>query len=213
MMKKIMMMFVALFLGIYAYGQLGLGIKGAVTMSNLSTDLQDYENAAKVGFQGGAFVRIGDKWHLQPEAYFSSKAGKMDFNYDLGNSNPVSVEQTVTLNTVDVPVLIGYKVIDPPTMNLRLQAGPVASFVMNKKFDFSSSNDQVTEEDAGFSEDDFKDMNWGLQFGAGIDFLFLTLDVRYELGLSNLYNKPDGADIDPKFKNNIFFVSLGWKFL
>ena len=40
-------------------------------------------------------------------------------------------------------------------------------------------------------EDDFSNINWALQFGAGIDFLFLTADIRYELGLNNIYKAPD----------------------
>jgi hypothetical protein len=51
-----------------------------------------------------------------------------------------------------------------------------------------------------------------MHFGAGVDVLFLTLDVRYELGLNNLYNTPpDGTVYD--LKNNLWRVSLGWKIL
>ena len=214
-MKKIFLIIAAVMVGIYSYGQLGLGIKGAVTMNSLSTDLNDYEQAAKVGFQGGAFVRIGDKWHVQPEAYFAVKSGEGDFKVDPGDPNAptINYNQTMTLNTVDVPVLIGYKIIDPPTMNLRVHAGPVASFALNRDFEFTANGDKVDEDNEPFTEDDFKDMTWGLQAGAGVDFLFLTVDVRYELGLSNLYDKPEGSDIDADFKNNVFFVSVGWKFL
>jgi hypothetical protein len=45
--------------------------------------------------------------------------------------------------------------------------------------------------------------------GAGIDVLFMTLDVRYEIGLDNIYAGSDDATM----KNNIFNVSLGIKIL
>ena len=205
-MKKIILITAIVLISSYSFGQIGFGIKGAVTMSKLSTDLSDVEEAAKTGFQAGAFVRIGDKWHLQPEAYFTSKMGNLKFDV-----LQQSVEQTVTLNTIDIPVLIGYKILDPPTLNVRLQAGPVASIVANKSFKLEVDGVE-TPTDEEF-KDSFKDLNWGLQFGAGVDFLMLTVDLRYELGLSNIYNKPDGATEDQTFKNNVFFLSVGWKIL
>jgi hypothetical protein len=69
------------------------------------------------------------------------------------------------------------------------------------------------DDDSPIVEDDFSNVNWGLQFGAGVDFLFLTADVRYELGLNNIYKTPEGATVDPTIKNNVFFISLGWKIL
>ena len=84
---------------------------------------------------------------------------------------------------------------------------------MNKKFDITFDGvDQETDDD---DKDSFKDMNWGLQLGAGVDVLMLTIDLRYELGLSNLYDKPDNApEGGPgEFKNNVFFISVGWKIL
>ena len=216
-MKKVLLASAMIMMSMFSFAQLGLGIKGAVTMSNFTTDLSDIEEAAKTGFQFGGFVRIGDKWHLQPEIYFTAKNGQ--FNYDdilVDPDNPINsitekVNYNVTLNTVDVPVLIGYKLIDPPLMNIRLQAGPVASMVTSKKFKIDVDGvEQEVPDDAG---DIYKDLNWGLQVGAGVDFLIFTVDLRYELGLSNIYDKPEGATEDQTFKNNVFFLSVGWKIL
>lgn len=205
-MKKIIFSLSFLFISSLAFSQLGLGIKGAFTMSQLSTDVNDYTKAMKSGYQLGAFVRIGDKLHLQPEAYFTAKSGELE--YASG-----AVKQSFTFNTIDVPVLIGYKILDPPGLNVRLQAGPVASIVANKKISVTTGG--IEQEATDEEKDYFKNMNWGLQFGAGVDVLFLTIDVRYELGLSNMYDKPsDALDAAPgEFKNNLFFISLGWKIL
>ncbi|HPE55880.1 MAG TPA: porin family protein [Bacteroidales bacterium] len=212
-MKKMIVFAMAFLFASITFGQLSLGIKGGVNMNTLSTDLSDYEKAAKTGFLAGAFVRIGDKWHLQPEAYFTAKKGELTYDVDYGTGSVSNINQEITLNSLDIPVLIGYKLIDPPTMNVRLQAGPVASIVTSKKFDLMVDKKSVETPDD--MPDNFKDLNWGLQFGAGVDFLFLTVDVRYELGLSNIYNKPDdAADSDlGSLKNNVFFVSVGWKFM
>lgn len=212
-MKKIIVFAVAFLFAAVTFGQLSLGIKGGVNMNTLSTDLDDYEKAAQAGFQAGAFVRIGDKWHLQPEAYFTAKKGELTYDIDYGNGTVSNINQEMTLSSIDVPVLIGYKIIDPPTLNVRLQAGPVASIVTSKKFDLMVDKQAIDTPDE--FPDNYKDLNWGLQFGAGVDFLFLTVDLRYELGLSNVYDKPeDAVDTDlGSLKNNLFFVSVGWKFM
>ena len=215
-MKKVLLVSVMVFMATFSYAQLGLGIKGAATMSSLSTDLDEVTEAMNPGYQFGAFVRVGDKWHLQPEAYFTLKNGQ--FDYDITEIDPGDPTNTITkgasytvdLNTIDVPVLIGYKILDPPLMNIRLQAGPVASIVTSKKIKIEEDGADIpVPDDAG---DLYKDLNWGLQVGAGVDFLMFTVDLRYEMGLSNIYNKPEGGD-DQSFKNNVFFLSLGWKIL
>jgi hypothetical protein len=55
-------------------------------------------------------------------------------------------------------------------------------------------------------------VSWGLEVGAGVDVFFLTLDLRYELGLNNLYI-PDAGDSEQKMKSNLFVVSLGFKII
>ncbi|MBC8489279.1 MAG: PorT family protein [Bacteroidetes bacterium] len=212
-MKKIFLISIIIFLCSYTFAQLPInfGIKGAFTMSKLTTDVSDYTEAAKNGFQAGVFLRLGKKLHIQPEAYFTLKKGEL--KYDIAGGSSPSIEQTIKLSTIDVPVLLGYKIIDISKINVRLQAGPVASFVVNKNFDLSVNGvDQETDDDY---KDSFKDMNWGLQLGAGVDVLMLTIDLRYELGLSNLYDKPDNASSDDvgEFKNNVFLISVGWKIL
>ena len=217
-MRKIILITAIALISSYSFGQLGFGIKGAVTMNSLSTDLSDYEKAAKTGYQLGAFVRLGKKLHIQPEAYFAIRSGELTTKVvgldpnDMQNS--VEVKQGMTLSTIDIPILIGYKILDPPTFNIRLQAGPVISMVVNKKFDVTLDGVDAPDEVTNTLEDDFNSANWGLQMGAGIDFLFLTLDVRYELGLSDLYKKSEANPVDfGSLKNNIFFVSVGWKIL
>jgi len=207
-MRKIILITAIALISSYSFGQLGFGIKGAVTMSKLTTDVSDLTEAAKTGFQAGAFVRVGKKLHIQPEVYFTSKMGKLEFDV-----LQQKAEQNITLNTIDIPVLIGYKIFDPPTLNVRLQAGPVASIVANKNFKLEVDGVETPTEDE--FKDSFKDLNWGLQFGAGVDVLMFTIDLRYELGLSNMYKKPEDALEDGfgEFKNNVFFLSVGWKII
>ena len=61
-------------------------------------------------------------------------------------------------------------------------------------------------------DSNFKNVAWGMDAGAGVDILFLSLDLRYEFGLNNIYIPSDGGE-SQKISSNVFIVSLGFKLL
>lgn len=89
----------------------------------------------------------------------------------------------------------------------------MASIVVNKKFDVEFDGITQEEDNSPIVKDDFSNVNWAAQIGAGIDFLFLTADIRYELGLNNIFKTPDTWTEDATIKTNAFFVSVGWKIM
>lgn len=201
-MKKLILTLITFFIISIGFSQIKgftFGPKIGVNFSKISTNYDSLKNNMKPGFEIGAFVRIGNKLYVQPEVLFKTKGGK----FEVEGVN--DVDYKVKLQTVDVPIMVGVHLIDLKVMNIRLMLGPVASFVLNKDIDTGSSTKIM-------NESDFKDMNWGFQAGIGVDALILTLDVRYELGLNNIYdNKIGNKTVD--FKNNLWSVTLGFKIL
>jgi hypothetical protein len=61
-------------------------------------------------------------------------------------------------------------------------------------------------------DDWLKDTQWGFQLGAGVDVLMFTFDIRYEIGLNNMYTPPAGSE-SYDIKSNLFRFSLGWMIL
>jgi len=84
--------------------------------------------------------------------------------------------------------------------------GPTAGFVTNKNITVENLNDFLP------SAENFKDIMWAYQLGAGVDILFLSLDVRYEWGLNNIYEAPSGAE-PYNVKTNLWQVTLGFKLM
>ncbi|MCD4746227.1 MAG: PorT family protein [Bacteroidales bacterium] len=215
-MKKLFVFFIVFLFANVLFAQLpiSLGIKGGFTSAKLTTDKSEIKDNLKNGFLAGAFIRLkGKKIYLQPEVYFAIKGGELKYDQTLVPNQPESsITQTVKLNTIDVPVMLGYKMIDTKLFNFRIHAGPVASFIVNKDFEFSINGEKQETDDDDIS---LKNAIWGLQLGAGVDVLMFTLDVRYELGLNNIYEKPENAGDEAmgEFKSNVFLVSLGWKIL
>jgi hypothetical protein len=205
-MKKIVTLsFMLLFSGfLFAQLPFNFGIKAGVTTSKLTTDIGETQSAI-LNFQGGAFARINvKKFYIQPEIYFTKKGGEIKDSIEFNGG--VKGVKKINLNTIDVPLLIGYKLFDAKLVNLRVMAGPVMSFVIKKDPKITYDGHNVDLANDFYKKDNFENQTWALQAGAGMDVLMFSLDIRYEWGLNDIY-KPSQAD----FKNNIFLVSLGWK--
>lgn len=200
-MKKINFLFAFLMLCSVSYAQspVTFGPKVGYTTSKLRTELKGFEEDFKAGFQAGAFIRINvsKKFYLQPEIYYAIKGGNLDSN---------SLTQKFKLETLDVPLIVGYKLIGKEAFNFRLFAGPVASFIMDKNIKFKLDGKELSGDKVNNT---IKDAIWGVQMGAGFDILIFTFDVRYEIGLNDI----SSDNYEAKLKSNTFHVSLGWKIL
>jgi len=190
-MKKLTLIILLAVLSITGYAQefMNLGLKAGINTSKISTDDDAYSPQAINNYLVGAFARFNfGPIYLQPEAYYNSKGGEYI------DRNNLSVVNSFNLNTIDVPALVGLKIIDQEPLNVRIMAGPVFSILTHK-----SAKGQ-------FTEDNIKNSFFAWQFGAGVDFLFLTLDARFEKYGTDIEKLPT---IDTK--NGNFVVSLGIK--
>lgn len=166
------------------------GIKGGFNLSKFSTE-NTFDSENKAGGFGGIWTRIGGAGiHLQPELYLSGKKTTLQSNSGFQNQ--------VTFTSLDVPVLVGTK-IGAAGIGVRLNTGPVASFVINEKQSF----DQAA---ANVFNGKFKGQAFAWQFGTGLDVGKLSVDLRYEMGLSKL-----NSTGYPETKLNIFMLGLGLK--
>lgn len=181
------LLFAVLFATNSLFAELSIGPKIGYTATRLSIDEDEVSSSFKSTFQYGAFARIGGTLFLQPELMLTRKGGFLTFE---GQSYEKS------LNTIDLALIGGIYVFNGEMANISVQAGPVASIFTDKG---------VFEIPDLLEKSEVKDLMWALQFGAGVDFLIFTLDVRYELGMSSIYR----GDYD--IKNSLIQVTLGVK--
>jgi Outer membrane protein beta-barrel domain len=205
-MKKIIFLFVLLFFSAgVTFGQFNFGLKVGYNASKLHTGLDSIKSSFNSGFHFGAFFRIGiKKVYIQPEAYYTMQGGIFQNNV----SNTVkNWQQKVTVGTLDIPVLVGFKIIDLKMINWRIMAGPMVSFVVNSKIKDVSLVGPI-------QNSDINKLNWYVQAGTGFDVLFLTLDIRYQVGLNHMIKSAQGTSGLPyslNATNNMWVVSLGFK--
>jgi len=165
------------------------GIKAGLNTSKLSTRISDYTPQTINNYSFGAFTRLNlGRFYIQPEAYYNSKGGEYIDRLNLNTLN------SFDLKAIDVPVLLGLKIINQKAFNLRILAGPAFTFVTDK-----SVNGQ-------FNESGLRDNFFGWQYGAGVDILFVTFDARMQSYSEDIYTSPDFDT-----KNGTFVLSLGIK--
>ena len=198
-MKKAVLLPALLFLATVSFAQFTVGPKVGLTMSKLKTNFEDVTEEMKTGFQFGAFVRVGKKIYVQPEIMFVTKGGII-------KESGFNTKTKVNLSTMQIPVMIGYRVLNLNVVNLRIHGGPALSFVTNKEITITTDSGEEA-----FDGAHIKDAIWSFQLGAGIDVLMFSLDVRYEWGLNNIWDPLGGESYD--MKSNLWNISLGWLIL
>ena len=138
----------------------GIGIKGGLNYNANGKYVESINENAKnpdrnVGYHIGLFGKIGDKLYLRPEIVYTKT--KSDYDND-----------SFEMQKLDAPILVGLKILGP----VSVFAGPSFQYILDTEFDGITIGD---------IEDDF---SVGLNFGVGVNFKKVGIDLRYERGFS-----------------------------
>jgi len=218
-MKRIIFSLVMLATASFTFAQFDLGVKAgynsSLNLGNLSSisdyDLGDVKNEMANNFQGGVFARIFiKKFFIQPEVLYSMQKKEFNVTDYLLNGQKLSFTSLANISRVEVPVFVGYKLLDLKVANLRVFLGP--KFIMNSNSSLELSNITGGSVTAGQVFNDFKEAQVDLEAGAGIDVLMLALDAKVNLMqdvAGKLKSLNDVSKIPVPTSN--FVISLAWK--
>lgn len=177
--------------------QLAVGIKAGPNFANINTDASAQENyKSRTGFHGGAFLLIkATKIGVQPEVIFSQQGSTVKINSQDYESN---------FSYVNIPIIIKLYTV----AGINIQAGPQFGFV-------NSAEAPVLQPAGTYTVEDVKDRAKGSDLtaalGLGWDLPFgLTIDARYNLGLSKIYDRAP-TNQTANAKNQVIQFSLGYK--
>ncbi|QBO57598.1 outer membrane beta-barrel protein [Chryseobacterium salivictor] len=174
------------------------------------TDSPSWESAVKTyndskknsaGFNVGlsAKVNLPASLFLMPEIYYTTFKSEIDVPSPNGTTATTIEAKS---NRVDVPVLLGYKLLGD---NLGVFIGPVASYNL-------STDNQFKD----FKENATKDFTVGYQFGAQVQLQKLIVNARYEGAFSsdqrNFINNNTNETIRYDSRPSLFMVGLGYEF-
>jgi opacity protein-like surface antigen len=165
-----------------------IGLKGGTSFSNLSISKAGLDSKYSLGYHGGLFTRLDiADLYLQGELLYAQRKSKIE-NGSFGT-------QTAKWNSIEVPLMIGYKLFKSEQTAVRVFGGGVYSYVLKDKAPILKQVQQ--------SFNRFDKSNIGYQAGLGLDYGRLSLDLKYEGSLTKL-SKEFTA------KPNAFQASVGF---
>jgi len=189
-MKKILLASILL-IGIsqFSHAQLQVGLKAGVnynsdSFNNVSNDVLNGAES-RTGYHAGIWFRgklpiVG--LYLRPEIVYTELSN--DVVYD--NSIIAARTTDFKFRKIDVPVLLGKKIFGIGNVF----AGPSFQYIMSSEFGLDDLKEVSTN-----------DFSLGFQFGGGIEFGRLGIDVRWERSLS----KNETRFVDNNISQNLNF--------
>ena len=173
------------------------GIKGGLNIANLTYSGDGTTASVKsiMGIQVGpvADFKLQENLSFNTGLLFSIKGAKTEGTDGL----------TETLDYLVVPLNLAYKFPINNDAKFFLQAGPYIGYALSGKDKYSDGTDDIKfGEKGGMKRGDF-----GIGFGAGLEFGAIVASLNYELGLSNMLD-----DATYKQKNKVIQISVAYMF-
>lgn len=205
-MKKLLFITLALFGSAHmaaAQAQVALGLKGGLNLAKLDIKSGASNIDNRTGFHAGAFGLIKlTKIGIQPEILYSKQGSKFTYN---GGTTPSQIE--ANFDYINVPILLKLYL----AAGLNLQLGPQFAFASTSEIVQTVGTTKTTTDAKKLFD---KKSDLAVAVGAGWDLPFgLTIDARYNIGLSDVEFKPTSTTAPINFKNQVIQISLGYKIL
>lgn len=171
------------------------GIKAGANLNKVSG--QSFDDGFDLAYHLGGFAEIdfNKKWGIQPELLWSQSrtTRSSGFNSIYNNVFNPNGDQNIRLDYLAIPVLLRYNVGSMLTLN----AGPQFGILMNQ-------NDNLLQN----GERAFRTGDFAMVLGAQLNFDFLRIYGRYNIGLQNI-NDIDNRD---KWTNQQIQLGIGLRF-
>jgi len=146
-----------------------------MSFSSTYNDPPNYSSTARVGWLIGCNFRIGHRFFFEPGIEF------MGINSQLQSTSTINVNyqsNQTDINVLRIPLLAGFRFLPTSSpVNVNFHAGISADFVTS-----------INNNNAALQSDEYNSPFWGGVIGAGLDFLFLTFDLDYDYGLSQIFD-------------------------
>lgn len=162
----------------------------------MRTEESNISSSANWGFQAGMAA--------EGKGFLYWKTGLFYYHQssDLKNSTGGFINGTgtatvkVNVNTIQLPLTGGIKVLDSKAIKLMAGLGPTLQYVT-----------KVTNNDIKVSRSDINDFIWGGKLNFGVGFLIFNLDIDYDAFFMDLYES-SGA-ITSNVKPNRWAINFG----
>tara|TARA_R110002050_G_scaffold244268_1_gene380928 strand:- start:84615 stop:85196 length:582 start_codon:yes stop_codon:yes gene_type:complete len=189
---KIILVIILFFTVQAGFSQINLGLKigGNYNFNGFESDSLDLSFNNAVSFQGGGLIRLKiKKVHLQVEGLFTQRKGEALYN---------SGSSRINFYSFDVPLIIGFKLIDLKVVKLRLNAGLIPSFTMAQFGDLDKNS--------------YNDSFYSATGGVSLDIPLFLFDFRYQGAIGDYYQLQN-VNSTTTLSNSLVSFSVAWKII
>jgi len=189
-MKKTLVLILAIAIAYKANAQVQFGVKAGYNRTTLNYSGPGINTLGpKSDFNAGAFVSIPifNSFFLQPELQYSGQgAGYTD-----------SIPESNYNNYLNIPVLFKYQ----HSSGLFAETGPQIGVLLSAQV---KTDTQSFDSKSGMASTDF---SWDFGLGYKIPVVNLGIDIRYNLGLTNVFtsNYYTGSANNSVFQIDLFY--------
>ncbi|MFT6699082.1 MAG: hypothetical protein ACJAVD_000569 [Porticoccaceae bacterium] len=194
MKKGILIMCLVLGFTQISNAQVAFGVKGGVNYnSNSIKEVQSdvFSGAkSKMGYHAGVWLRLKVPvlgLYVRPELVYTNLENEVFYKF---------TEKTTSYSfqKIDIPILIGRKIFGIGNVYL----GPSFQYILASDFEI---NDISSVDSKGFT--------MGLQFGGGVEFGNLGIDLRWERAFSNIESTFLSGAVEREFDTRINQIIIG----
>jgi len=178
--------------------QIHFGLKGGLnynsnSIKEVGTDIFDGAKS-KTGYHAGIWLRVKIPiigLYIRPELVYTNLKNELVYK-------ETSKATTYSFQKVDIPVLIGKKVFGFGTIYI----GPSFQYIVDSGFNISDITDVKTN-----------DFSMGIQFGGGVEFGKLGIDLRCERAFSGIESSlvSNLGNINFDTRVNQIIISLSYR--
>ena len=192
-MKKIILVLFTTISIFSVKAQIKFGIKAGLNIANLKTAGLAFgtSTSSKADFNGGVMAEMpfSPKLYLQPELLYSGQG--------LSFSDPVSTGKA-SYGYLNLPVLLKYQ----HTSGFFAETGPQFGLLLSAKIKGSGYSVDTK------SHTQSTDFSWAFGLGYKLQNIPAGIDIRYNLGLTNM----DKDDDNGIAKNSVFQIDIFYFF-
>lgn len=205
-MKK----FVALLCALCVAGTLSaqekhiLGVRAGMNVSNMTfkQDGLSVSPSSRVSFQAGVSYQYNFlesmPFYLETGLYLSLKGAEQKMG---------QTSTTIRMTYLEVPIMVNYHWNITDNIAIVPAAGFYYSLGLGGTSENKTGNTSV-EADTFGTDSDFKRSEFGMRFGASVEFFEnFYAGLGYDVGLNNI-----SKDADVKARNGSFFILVGYNF-
>lgn len=206
MKKVIVLIFICSLFMTAAHAQKKFGIKGGLTMANLTFETDNHASADfALGGHAAVFMKTGKGlFGFQPEVMWIQKGTRI-------NSTENASYAQLSMNYIDVPLLLRIS-INLKVVELYFNLGAYGGYWLSGKskehyYDATQSKWVTDKETYEFDSDHDVRYDAGAIGGVGVRALFIMFEVRYGHGFIDVFDSEYSTD---KQTNSYLNFSLGF---